>query len=256
MGSCRSRDAIALAAIASRSRSAGGQALPARLVLLQHAAHDLVGARVQGGDRRGHVLGGHPAVEARQLGAQDALDPARLGLASREVALDQRLQVVHVVEAGGGDLAAARLDVARHGEVDQQQRPAAAHGHHLGERLALDHVVGGARGGDDDVGVGQLLGQLLEAHRMAAEALGEPDRAVVVAVGDEDRLDALGCQGAGGELCGLARADDQHAAVLELPERPLGELDRDRRDRERALGDAGLRCGPACRRPARCGRGG
>ena len=57
--------------------------------------------------------------------------------------------------ADAGELAAGGVDVARHGEVDQQQRPAVALVHHLGERLALDHVVGRARRGDDDVGVDQ-----------------------------------------------------------------------------------------------------
>ena len=82
--------------------------------------------------------------------------------------------------------------------------------HHLLELLALDDVVGGVGRGDDDVGLGQLLGQLLEADGAAAEALGEADRAVVVAVGDEDGVDAAGDQGAGDQLGGLAGAD--HAA--------------------------------------------
>ena len=54
-------------------------------------------------------------------------------------------------------------------------------------------------------------GQLLEAHRAAAEALGEPDRAVVVAVGDEDGLDPARGQRPRGQLGRLAGADQQHA---------------------------------------------
>ena len=46
--------------------------------------------------------------------------------------IGQRLQVVHVVEAHRGQLAAGRLDVARDREVDQEQRPLAARSHHLG----------------------------------------------------------------------------------------------------------------------------
>ena len=38
-----------------------------------------------------------------------------------------------------------------------------------------------------DVGLLELGGQRVEAHRLAAEALREPDRAVVVAVRDEHR---------------------------------------------------------------------
>ena len=139
----------------------------------------------------------------------------------------------------------ARLDVARHGDVDRQQRPLGARGHHLGELVALDDVVGRVGRGDDDVGLGQLLGQLLEADGAAAEALGQPDRAVVVAVGDEDGADAAGDQGAGDQLGGLAGADHQHPALGEVAERAPRQLDRDRGDRDPLLADPGLLAGAA-----------
>ena len=135
------------------------------------------------------------------------------------------------------------MNVARDREVDQQQRAPVAGLHDLGERLAVDDRVRRARRGDDDVGGDHLLGELVEAHGAAVEAVGEADRAVVVAVGDEDRLDALGGERAGGQLRGLAGADDEHAAVLEVADRPLRELDRDRGDRHRPLRDPGLRAG-------------
>ena len=115
--------------------------------------------------------------------------------------------------------------------------------HHLLELVALDDVVGRVGRGDDDVGLVELLGQLLEADRLAAEALGEADRAVVVAVGDEDGVDAAGDQRPGDELGGLAGADHQHAALGEVAERAPGELDRDRGDRDALLADPGLRRG-------------
>ena len=112
--------------------------------------------------------------------------------------------------------------------------------HHLGEAVALDDVVGGVGRGDDDVGLLELLGQLLEADRLAVEALGEADRAVVVAVGDEDGGDAAGDQRPGDELGGLAGADDEHPALGEVAERAPRQLDRDRGDREALLADLGL----------------
>ncbi len=83
--------------------------------------------------------------------------------------------------------------------------------------------------------VGEQRRQLLEAHRPAAEALGDADRAVVVAVGDEDGVHAAGGERPRRELGGLARADDQHRALLEVAERALRKLDRDLRDRKRPL---------------------
>ena len=79
----------------------------------------------------------------------------------------------------------------------------------------------------------QLLGQLVEADRLAAEALGEADRAVVAAVGDEDGLDAARGERLGGQLGRLAGADHEHAAAGEVAERALRELDRDRGDARR-----------------------
>ena len=78
----------------------------------------------------------------------------------------------------------------------------------------------------------QLRGQLVEAHRLAAEALREPDRAVVVAVGDEDRADARLDERLGGQLAGLAGADDHDAAPAQVAERLACELHRDRADRQ------------------------
>ena len=246
-------------AIASTPLAVGlGEALPAAVVLGQDPAHDLVGALAQRGDRRHHLLRGR--ASARSAPARRRGCPRR-GAASasrpRGVALDDRLHVVDVVQADAGDLAAGGLDVARDGEVDQQQRPPVRARHHLLQLVALDHVVGRVGRGDDDVGALQLLGQLLEADGAAAEALGQPDRAVVAAVGDEDRLDAPRGERARGQLGGLAGADHQHAAArsrspsvrcasstategIETPFSPI----------------AGLRRGRACRRRARRGRAG
>ena len=117
--------------------------------------------------------------------------------------------------------------------------------HHLLEPVALDDVVRRVGRGDDDVGLDQLLGQLLEADGAATEALGEADRAVVVAVGDEDGADAAGDQGAGDQLGGLAGADHQHPALGEVAERAPRQLDRDRGDRDALLADPGLLAGAA-----------
>ncbi len=105
----------------------------------------------------------------------------------------------------------------------------------FGEFVALDDVVRRAGRRDDDVGAFHLIGQRLEAHGLAGEPLGETDRAVVVAVGDEDRLDSLCRERAGSELGCLAGADDQHPALLEVAQRSPRKLERDRRHRGRPL---------------------
>src|SRR5215211_7485890 len=133
------------------------EALPARLVLRQDPLDDLIAPRAQGGDGRRDVLGREPALEARELRAKHAVGAARLGLAPRRVSLHERLEVVHVVERHPGELATRGVDITRHCQVDQQQRPVGALAHHLGQGLALDDAVGRARGRGHDVGLRHLL---------------------------------------------------------------------------------------------------
>ena len=98
------------------------QALPAGRVLGEDLRDDRVGALPQSGDRRHHLLGAHPALEAAQLGVEDPAGAAGLRLAAGCVPLDDRLHLVDVVEADPLDLPALRIDVARDREVDEQQR--------------------------------------------------------------------------------------------------------------------------------------
>ena len=73
-----------------------------------------------------------PRREPRQLLGDDRLGARDLGAAPREVLLDDALQVVDVVEEHLLDLAHRRIDVARHGDVDDEQRVGApAPGHRL-----------------------------------------------------------------------------------------------------------------------------
>ena len=67
-----------------------------------------------------------PFPEPLRLGRDDALRPHRLGAAARQGCLDDRLQIVDVVDEAPVDGGQRRVDVARHGEVDEQERPAAA----------------------------------------------------------------------------------------------------------------------------------
>ena len=68
----------------------------------------------------------------------------------RQVLAHGRLQVVDVVEEHLLDLAGRRLDVARHGDVDDEQRPVAPRPHHrLDVRLGEDRRRRAGRGDDD-----------------------------------------------------------------------------------------------------------
>ena len=87
---------------------------------------NLLGPRPQRGDRRHDVAGRLPLAEALGLRGDDRLRPGGLAAAAGEPGGDDRLEVVDVVEEAVVELVDRRVEVARNGEVDQEQRPALA----------------------------------------------------------------------------------------------------------------------------------
>ena len=242
----RARERLDAHEVARRGR------LPAAVVLRQHLRHDRVAVLAQRADGRQRLQLAQPAGEAADLLLDDLLRPRNLARAGVEVARDHLLEVVDVVQRHPLQLAAARVDVARHRDVDQQQRPPLALGEHLRELVAADDRVRRGGGGDDDVGGRQLLGQPVEADDRAAEALREAARAVGVAVGDEDRAGAPVGERLRGQLAGFAGAEDHHVALAQVPEQLDGEPNRRGGDAHVAGADAGLRAHPlaGCQRGA------
>ena len=92
--------------------------------------------------RRQRVQLPEPAREAADLLLDDLLRARHLALAAADVARHDGLQVVDVIEAHAVELRAGGIDVARHRDIDQQQRAPLALAHHQLELLALDDGVG------------------------------------------------------------------------------------------------------------------
>ena len=241
VGSCSSRFMTERATASTRAQVALGDRLPAVGVLGQHLLDDRVAVVAQRADRRLHGERPEPLGEARDLLLDNRLGAQRLGLANRDRVRDARLQVVHVVERHAVQVAAGGVDVARHGDVDEQQRAAAAGAHDELELLLAEDRMRRRGRGDDDVGAHELRGQLVERDDAAVEALGQRARAVGVAVGDEDRAHAAAGQRLRRQLARLAGADDHDVRVGLAAEDVHRELDGDRRDRRAPVADRGLR---------------
>src|SRR4051812_37141050 len=143
----RARDGLDPREVARR------RALPATLVLGEDPVDDVRAVLAQRRDRRQHVELGHPPREALDLLLDDRLGPRALARAHLEVARDDRLQVVDVVERDALDIAALGLDVARHRDVDEHERPAVALLHDERDVVGGDERVRrGGRGGGDVCG--------------------------------------------------------------------------------------------------------
>ena len=127
--------------------------------------------------------------------------------AAREVLLHDRLQIVHVVEEHLLDLADRRLDVARHGEVDDEERigtVSAGGGFDL--RAREDRPLRSGRG-HDDVGRAEERRDVLPGRGASTDRSRECFGMRRCAAGDDDLADALRAQVFGGQRADLAGAD-------------------------------------------------
>ena len=118
-------DATARATASTPLAVARRTASPTAGVLAQHLLDDLRRRAA----RSAAIVGTTSSVPSQR--AKRSISSSMIASARRASALAHlrlrattRLQVVHVVERDAGQAAAGRVDVARHGDVDHQQRPA------------------------------------------------------------------------------------------------------------------------------------
>ena len=182
-----------------------------------------------------------PVEEGIRLAGDDALGACGLLTAACERLRYDGLEVVHVVEVAALEVVDRRVEVARHGEVDEEERGATAGALNALELGAREDRPRRARAGDDDVCVREALLELVEGRGDGAEALRESLGVLERAVRDARDRRAAPAQVASGALAHLARADDEDPASCELAEDVLRERGRRRRDRCRALRDRRLR---------------
>ena len=124
VGRCRSL--FTICEVTDSTRCAGSRRACQPRLRASSAVADLLGARAQRRDRRDDVERRLPLVELLRLGGDDRL--GALGLARRpeSVSVDDRLEVVDVVEVAAVELVDRGVEVARDGEVDEQERAALA----------------------------------------------------------------------------------------------------------------------------------
>ena len=146
-----------------------GQVAELAAEALQLGAADLLHRVSQRGDRGHHLEAAQPVVDAGELLLDDALGVVRLFLALAAVLLHHVLQVVDVVEVGVAHAIDLGVEVARHGDVDEEDGPMAAVLERALDTLSRDDVVRRRGGADDDVGGGHVPFEVLEGHGAAAD---------------------------------------------------------------------------------------
>ncbi len=95
------------------------------------------------GQLGGHVL--EAVCELGDLPFHERLAPLRFALALAQVRLDHRAQVVDVVAESVVEIVDGRLDVARHGDVDEEERAGVTRAQHGFDVRRADDGLGGSR---------------------------------------------------------------------------------------------------------------
>ncbi len=114
--------------------------------------------------------------EPRGLLLDDGLRARQLGAALGQVVLHDLLQVVDVVEEDLLEVAGRGLDVARHRDVDDEQRTVRPLAHDRLHEFARDDRGRGAGRGHRDVRRGERVRKLRPRHRFTLELGSEPLR--------------------------------------------------------------------------------
>ena len=168
------------------------------------------------------------------------------GRADRSAAIDDRPQRVEVVQDDTGDAAHRGIDVTRHREVDEDDRPVGpADSITRAARARIDEDARRRRRGPDDVGMPQdvfEVGQRPDARRRGVRDRSCPRLAAI----DDRQAAGVEAGDMAGDAAGrLARADDREVETGQRRAGPLDQLHRGRRHRDGAFGNR--RLGPhAC----------
>lgn len=165
-----------------------------------------------------HLASAEPIRKARHLPPQDRVRLGQLRIALRERVLDERPQIVDRVQLDPGQSAHGRINVARHGEIDQQQRcgilVTTARDRAL-DLIAVHDQMGRACGADDHVGLRQGFVELARGDDPAAMPPREPFRARDVAA-EYEQLPSSGLD----ERLGRQLGPAPMRSAVGLPQRP------------------------------------
>ena len=182
-----------------------------------------------------------PAAELFDFLVDDGLRAGDLAGAPCEVLADRRLQVVDVVEEHLLDFAGRRLHIARHRDVDDEERAVAPRPHDgLDVRLGENRRRRAGRGDDDVAGAEHGVELFPRRGAGAADRLRCPRRVRHRPADDRDVLDGLRLHVQRGELAHFAGADDRDAPAAEVAENLARERDGRVAHRDRARAEAGL----------------
>ena len=216
--------------------------------LLDGLAPDRIGLLPQRADGGPGIMRARIGHESSHFLLEQPARVARSRLALAAVLFDDVLQVVDREEVHVGDLGHGGLDVARHREIDHENRAVPPLAHRRRGGAPGDQRLRRRRAAHHDVGLDQLLLEAAQVDRVALDLGGERLRPRERAIGDHEPLHPGACEMPGGEIDHFAGADHERGALAQVRIHPPREADG--RGGERDGVGADLRLGA----DALCGR--
>src|SRR5258708_40372989 len=113
------------------------------------------------------------------------------------------------------ELVHRRVDVARHSDIDKENRTVLARSQNLFSLFLAHNIMWRAGGADNDVRLLDVFEELVEVNRRAVEHLGELHGATIRAVAHKNGSSTAPQQVLGGELTHLTGADDKNGFPVE-----------------------------------------
>jgi hypothetical protein len=180
------------------------------------ALPDLLDAPAERNDGRPHVQRFVPLAQARELPGNDAVGGLHCILALAQIVLSHFLDAVDVRQRAAGNLPGRGINIARHSDIPEQERSAAALTHDALHIPAHDDVMRAAGGADYNVPLLHRLLDLAEADGKAVQFLRQRHGVSVRPVAHRCSADTLGNQMARRQLAHLASADDHHRPGMQV----------------------------------------
>ena len=146
-------------------------------------------------------------------------------LATLEVFGDHFVQIVDAIQVNVVQLADFRLDIARNGNIDHEDRLVLAQLQRAFHRaFTQDRQLAGGRT-DHDIAAHQFGRDIRQQHGVGAELFGQDAGTLQGTVGDDDTLHAEVVQVTGDQGDGLTGTDQQGLAALQVAENLFGQAD-------------------------------
>src|SRR4029077_12732075 len=99
----------------------------------------------------------------------------------------QSLQIVYIIQSDFLELACGRIDIARHGQIDEQQRSIAPRLHQIFDVVENQQSLPAARRSDDNIGIAHFEKAITETNRVSAASGSQIDCAIEGSIRNEDR---------------------------------------------------------------------